>query len=118
MGDTRHVEIEKQGEVFVVCFQSSKILDDLVIENVAQELYQIAETAECVNLLLSFSNVEFLSSSMLGKLISLSKRMKAKAGRLKLCAMKPQILELFTLTGLNKLFDIVDDEAVGVQSFY
>ena len=118
MGDTRHVEIEKQGEVFVVCFQSSKILDDLVIENVAQDLYQLAEGDECTNLLLNFSNVEFLSSSMLGKLISLNKRMKAKAGRLKLCELKPQIMKLFTLTGLNKLFDIQDDQAAGVQAFY
>ena len=118
MGDYPHIEVEKNGEVFVVCFQESKILDDLVIENVAQDLYGLAESAECTNLLLNFSTVDFLSSSMLGKLTSLNKRMKAKAGRLKLCEMKPQIVELFNLTGLNRVFDIQGDQATGVQAFY
>lgn len=81
-------------------------------------MYDLAAQEDCANLLLNFSGVGFLSSSVLGKLITLNKRMKAKGGQLKLCEMKPEIYELFTLTNLTKIFDIRTDETGGMMAFY
>ncbi len=55
---------------------------------------------------------------MLGKLITLNSRMKAKGGQLKLCELRPEIMELFTLTNLTKIFDIRGDETNGMLAFY
>ena len=68
-------------------------------------------------MLLNFSNVEFLSSAALGKLITLDKKVKANAGRLKLSNIRPEIYEVFAITKLNKLFDIKDDEADALAAF-
>ena len=74
----------------------------------------------CVPLLselLNFSNVEFLSSAALGKLITLDKKVKANGGRLKLSNIRPEIYEVFAITKLNKLFDIKDEEADALSAF-
>ncbi len=118
MADYRHIEVSKNGIVYVARFLETKILNDMVIEGIARELNDVAAQEDCTNLLLNFSGVGFLSSSVLGKLITLNKRMKGKGGRMVLCEMKPEIYELFTLTNLTKIFDIRDDETNGLMSFY
>jgi len=118
MADYRHIEVSKNGQVHVVRFLETKILNDMVIEGIARELYDLAAQEDCNNILLNFTGVGFLSSSVLGKLITLNKRMKAKGGQLKLCELKPEIMELFTLTNLTKIFDIRDDETNGLLGFY
>lgn len=90
--DYRHINIRKEGTVFVVSFRDNKILDDLVIENIAQDLYRLAGDDEVTNLLLNFSAVGYLGMSMLGKLVILQKKMRDKDGRLKLCGMQPSVL--------------------------
>lgn len=118
MADYRHIEVSRNGAVYVAKFLEHKILNDMVIEGIARELYDLAAKEDCKNILLNFSGVGFLSSSVLGKLITLNKRMKAKGGQLKLCELRPEIMELFTLTNLTKIFDIRGDETNGMLAFY
>jgi len=118
MADYRHIEVSRNGAVYVAKFLEHKILNDMVNEGIARELYDLAAKEDCKNILLNFSGVGFLSSSVLGKLITLNKRMKAKGGQLKLCELRPEIMELFTLTNLTKIFDIRGDETNGMLAFY
>ena len=48
--------------------------------------FSLIDEAGRKKILLNFSKVEYLSSAALGKLITLDKKVKAKAGRLKLCS--------------------------------
>jgi len=82
-----------------------------------QELFGLVDSEGRDKLLLNFSQVEFLSSSALGKLITLDKKMKAKSGKLKLCNIRPEIYEVFAITRLNRLFDIKDEEADALAAF-
>ena len=68
-------------------------------------------------MLLNFANVEHLSSAALGTLITINNKVKQKGGQLRLSNIDPQILEVFVITKLNKLFQIHNDEAAAVQSF-
>ena len=69
------------------------------------------------SIVLNFTNVEFLSSAALGKLITLDRKVKAHQGRLKLSNIRPEILEVFQITKLNKVFDIRGEEAEAVAAF-
>ncbi len=80
-------------------------------------MFQLIEVENRDKLLLNFSDVDFLSSAALGKLITLDKKMKAHGGALKLCNIRPEIFEVFSITRLNRLFDIKDDEADGLAAF-
>ena len=70
----------------------------------------MATNKPAINLLLSFSHVKHLSSSALGTLIWLNKRVEEGKGKLKLCGLKKSLYEIFVITKLNKLFEIYDNK--------
>jgi len=113
----RRVQVNQVNDVTVVRFVDRKILDEANIQELGQELFKLVEEENRKKLLLNFSTVEFLSSAALGKLITLHKKVKDHAGKLKLTNIRPEIYEVFAITKLNKLFDIKDEEADGLASF-
>ncbi|MBI1899554.1 MAG: STAS domain-containing protein [Planctomycetia bacterium] len=117
MADHRRLQVDKQGKVSVVRFADRKILDEANIQQIGQELFQLVEGEGCKNLLLNFTDVEFLSSAALGKLITLDKKIKSQGGNLKLTNIRPEIFEVFVITRLNRLFDIRPDEADALAAF-
>ena len=117
MAEYRRLTVDEVGDVTVVHFRDQKILDDLNIQELGQELARLVEVENRKKLLLNFSSVEFLSSAALGKLITLDKKVKAAEGMLKLCNIQPQTYEVFAITKLNRLFDIKEDEADALAAF-
>ncbi len=117
MSNYRRLEVSEAGDVTIVRFVDRKILDEANIQEMGQELFDLVERRQCKKLLLNFANVEFLSSAALGKLITLNKKRKANNAILKLCGIRPDIYEVFSITKLDKLFDIQEDEADAVAGF-
>jgi len=117
MAVNRRLETVEVGDVTVVRFVDRKILDESNIQQMGNELFRLVEEDKKSRLLLNFSNVEFLSSGALGKLITLDRKIKAANGKLKLSNIRPEIYEVFAITKLNKLFDIKDDEASALAAF-
>lgn len=117
MAAYRHLDVGRIGDVTVVRFLDHKIIEDINIQELGQELFHLVEVDGCTKLLLNFSSVDFLSSAALGKLITLDKKMKAHAGVLKLSNIRPEIYEVFAITKLNRLFDIHDEEAGALAAF-
>ena len=117
MANYRRVDVDQVGEVTVVRFRDNKIVEDISIQELGVEMFQLVEVENHDKLLLNFSGVDFLSSTALGKLITLDKKVKAQGGVLKLSNIRPEIYEVFTITRLNRLFDIKDDEADALASF-
>ncbi len=105
------------GEILVVGFTDSKILDNQRIEQVGKELQDVVEQAIHKKLLLNFRGVSFMSSAMITKLVMLNKRCKTNGVSLKFCEVSPNVMEVFKITKLNKLFDIQSDEEKAVASF-
>ncbi len=110
MSTYRRVVINEVGDVTVVHFRDQKIIEDLRIQELGQELYQLVETENRKKLVLNFHSVDFLSSAALGVLIKLDKKVKARQGAMRLCAIRPEIYEVFKITNLNRVFNIKPDE--------
>ena len=108
---------EEGGGVQVIHFNDEKIIEDLKIQQIAKELNESLDKAEKSNVLLNFDRVKFMSSAMIGKLLSIGKRCKNDKIELKLCSITPNIMEVFKIMRLNKIFDIHDDEAKGLRAF-
>ena len=117
MAAFRRLDVTEVGDVTVVRFRDRKIVEDINIQELGAEMFQLVETDKREKLLLNFSTVDFLSSAALGKLITLDKKVKTHGGVLKLSNIRPEIYEVFTITKLNRLFDIQDDEADALASF-
>ncbi|MCE9553388.1 MAG: STAS domain-containing protein [Planctomycetes bacterium] len=113
----QRLSVQMVADVSIVNFVDRKILDEANIQELGRELFHLVEEEQRKKLLLNFSNVEFLSSAALGKLITLDKKVKKQNGKLKLSNIRPEIYEVFAITRLNKLFDIKDDEADALAAF-
>jgi anti-sigma B factor antagonist len=113
----RRLEVNIVGDVTVVRFRDHKIIEDINIQQLGLEMFQLVEVDNRDKLLLNFSSVDFLSSAALGKLITLDKKVKAHGGTLKLSNIREDIYEVFAITKLNRLFDIRDDEADALAAF-
>lgn len=99
--------------VTLVEFVDRNILDEANIQAINEEITGEIEKNDTPRLLISFSNVDHLSSAALGALITINNKIKEKSGELHLANIDPQIYEVFVITRLNKLFNIHDttDEA-------
>jgi anti-sigma B factor antagonist len=113
----RRLEVEPIGDVTVVNFVDRKILDEQNIQVIGDQLFSLVEVEGIRKLLLNFGNVEYLSSAALGKLITLNKKLQTAGGRLILCNIDPQILEVFEITKLDKFFNIQKEEQAALQAF-
>ncbi|MFM7107508.1 MAG: STAS domain-containing protein [Planctomycetaceae bacterium] len=117
MATYRRIAVSKVGDVSIVNFVDKKILDEAGIQELGAELFGLIEHDNRRAILLNFANVDFLSSAALGKLITLDRKVKTAKGRLKMCQIKPEILEVFQVTKLNKVFDIRGEEAEAISAF-
>jgi anti-sigma B factor antagonist len=109
-----HLKIRRSQAVSVVEFADRKILEELSIQEIGEELHRVVESEPGIKLLLNFRNVDHLSSAALGMLITLNKRVKEQSGELRLSDINRQIFEVFKITRLNRVFDIHEtaDEAL------
>jgi anti-sigma B factor antagonist len=117
MAQYRRIGVTNNNDVAIVSFNDKKILDEASIQELGAELFGLVEQRNMGDILLNFTNVEFLSSAALGKLITLDRKVKASKGRMKMCNIRPEIFEVFQITKLNKVFDIRKDEAEAMTAF-
>jgi anti-sigma B factor antagonist len=115
--ETSRLRIKKIGDVHQVEFIDRNILDEANIQHIGEEILSIVDARPKPKLLISFTNVDHLSSAALGTLITVNNRVRAAGGQLRLADIDPQIYEVFIITKLNKLFSIHDTAAEALKSF-
>jgi anti-sigma B factor antagonist len=103
---TSRLQVRDFKGVSIVEFADRRILDEMCILEIQEEMEKLIETKGGGNLVLSFKSVEHLSSAALGMLITLKNKVEERQGKLKLSDINPQIFEVFKITRLNKMFDI------------
>ncbi len=115
-GPRRHLRLETIEGVTVVSFVDTKIVTEENIQEVGDQLYSLVDEGHS-KLLLNFGNVQYLSSAALGKLINLKKKVGAIKGKLKLCCIHPDLLEVFRITRLDQVFEIHSEEQAALDKF-
>jgi anti-anti-sigma factor len=117
MSDERGFDVTTMGGVTVVRFRDRKVHDQERIEKLGRELFELVEGQNRHQLVLNFLDVDFISSATLGKLIVLDRKIKAVNGQLRMCHVSPEILEVFRVTRLDKVFDIRGEESEALAAF-
>ena len=96
------------------------ILVDLPQEPaIADELTTVVETVrdrgDC-DVVVDFADVDIVTSSSLSKLLKLRKLLGDCGHRLVFCSVAPATKGIFTVTGLDGIFEVVDDKFVALAS--
>ena len=95
------------------------VMVDLVDDpEMADELTALIDQMEkeARDAVLNFSQVRFLNSSNISRLLKLRKVLLDHQRRLVLCAIPIQVWGIFLLTGLDTLFDVAEDTASALAS--
>lgn len=111
---SKHIRVERSADALVVHFLDQKIHAEAAVAGLGKELYAVVDRPDCRKLVLNFSDVDFLSSSMIGKLVTMQRKIAEKNGILRLCGMCPNIRLIFKLTCLDRILDIRETEADAV----
>ncbi|MCC6681431.1 MAG: STAS domain-containing protein [Phycisphaeraceae bacterium] len=115
--ESRLIVSQEEGGVSRIGFVDRNILEEAAIQQIGDEVAAIIERSTAPKLLLNFQNVEHLSSAALGTLITINNKVKQRGGQLRLCSIDPQIYEVFVITKLNKLFQILETPEDALATF-
>ncbi len=114
---TSRLRVSEQDGITRIEFVDRNILDEANIQQIGAEIARLVDASPQPKILISFANVDHLSSAALGTLITINNRVRSKDGQLRLANIDPQIYEVFVITKLNRLFQIHDTTQSALASF-
>ncbi len=108
------LRVTRQNDVAVVSFATSRILDQSNVQQLGEELDSLVDEHKLEKIVINFRSVTYMSSAVMGKLVSLLKKVQAAGGKLALCAIEDSIYEIFEIMRFDRMFNIykTEDEAV------
>ena len=111
------LSVTQHKDIRIVEFTNNRILDEANIQEIGHTLTSLIEERASAKILIDFATVDHLSSAALGMLINANNKIRESNGQLRLACIKPQILEVFKITRLDKLFKIFAARAEALASF-
>ncbi len=106
--------VEDHGYAIAARFTRAHLSEDENIEQMGQELLMLIDHYQITNLVLSLESVEMMTSTAIGKLITLHRRLHRKDGRLILCHARGNVAEVLHTSRLDSYFTMATDTAGGL----
>jgi anti-anti-sigma factor len=114
----QYITYENFNEVAVVSFlETVSMFDGDKVEDVGKELMDLVITKRYTKLLLNLSNASFISSAMLAHMVRLHRKVQESKGKIRLCCLRPVIMDAFKVSSFDKIFEIYPDEAAALRKF-
>ena len=109
--------VETVQGVTVVNFADTVLMSEDVIQQVEEQLNALVDHAGPKKLLISFRDVRYMSSGVLGILLKLARKVAKDGGSLRLCGLNSSLKEAVRATALDRLIEIHDQESTALDSF-
>lgn len=103
-----YVKLQEHGDVLVVGFTMRMLNDEENIEQLGQELFALVEQSNWLKLVLDMTNVEYVTSSVLGKLITLHRKLHRNKGKLVLFGLSPGVDSILRTAKLLTYFSVAE----------
>lgn len=86
-----------------------------IVDEMKAVIEMVRDRGNC-DVVIDFSSVDIITSSSLSVLLKLRKLLSDCEHRLVFCGVAPATKGVFTVTGLDGIFDFVDDKFVALAS--
>ena len=106
-----------KGDVAVVTFTTERIIDQLQVAQLNDELSELITKHRLSKLVVSLAGVQHISSSILNRLLRLRSQLVEAGGDLKLCHVPEKLHEVLKVMNLHKIFDIHPGVEQAVAAF-
>ena len=112
-----HYSVRQDAEKTVVEFKTESLMNALDLEKMSASLMSLVDVDGHRQLILDFTPVKYLSSQAIGIILALHKKLSQADGRLILCGVGPQLMQLLKITRLNLVLKVVpgQKEALAVK---
>lgn len=101
------VQVEEKSDVVIV--RLSGRLDAASSAQVEQRLNGIVDAGH-FKLVLNFADVDYLSSAGMRLMLAVLKKLKSLEGKVVVCDMAPEVLEVVKMTGFHHVIEIYNSE--------
>jgi anti-sigma B factor antagonist len=118
MAASPRIDVRDVDSVKVLKFHDRQLFDERTVREVADQIAAaLPNDGSPIHLILDFSDVGLISSSLLSKLILLQRRVDSTHGKLRLCEMSPVLQSVFRTSNLDRLFSICRDVREALADF-
>ena len=114
---TMGIDSSSEDGILTIRLTDERLMEEGQLKRIQDELLALLGKTTEQKVVLDFTPVQFMSSSMLGKLVQVHKKCNEYEVKLKLCGIDPEIQKVFKITNLHKLFDIQSNESAARKSF-
>lgn len=104
-----YLVLDRTGETVIVRFKLTHLADDDNIDLLGRELFALVEQYNCRSLVLDMHGVAHVTSSVLGKIITLHRKAHRRGGTVVLCRPGSELAEVLHTTRLAEYFHVADD---------
>ena len=109
-----YITLSEHGDVLVVSFKMRLLNDEENIEQLGQELFSLVEQANWLKLVLDLTSVEYLTSSVLGKLITLHRKLHRSQGKMVLFGLSEGVDAILRTSKLLTYFAIAENREAAI----
>ena len=102
-----YMRVEERDGGVVVRFTVPVLSEEINLEHLGHELFALIDRSNCRKLAVDMKGVRYLTSSGLGKLITLHRKMHRQQGVVVFCDIEESVLEILRSSRLNTYFRIV-----------
>jgi len=99
------MQVTRTGDHVVARFANLTGLNEYHADQVGQQLLALADPVGTKFVTLDLANVEYLTSTVLGHLVALHKRLAVAGGRLTLDHVRPVVQDILRVTQLDQVID-------------
>jgi anti-sigma B factor antagonist len=111
----QHIEVERDGDVFCVCVREQRP-DDNTVRAMAEEVDALIADEGCRKLVFRLGPLNCIYSVLIARLIKLRRSLAERGGRLRLCEVSPQVMNVFESCQLQDYFEFSPDVVSAVQA--
>lgn len=111
---THNVEfkVEQEGDVYIVVIEGR--IDATTTPTVEKKLAKLDDIA--MKMAIDFSDVDYLSSAGMRLLLSLTKRMESKGGKVAFYGMGDDVVDIIRMAGFERILNLFGKKADALKS--
>ena len=110
----RYIKVAEHGDIVVVRFGVSHINDEENIEDLGHELFLLPDQFNFQKIVLNMAGVEYITSSVVGKMITLHRKLHRNRGKMVISNLTPGVQDVLDASRLLSYFTHCDAEAAAV----
>ena len=111
------LDVEEINDVTVIRIRCNQLMGSDVISELSSQLYKLVDEAGKKKFVLNCHDVDYVSNSVLGKLLIWDQKIRQNGGSMRICKLRRHVMDQIKVRKLLAQFDICIDEDTALRGF-